>query len=217
MFYCKLIRSKFICIYHIHFLPSTLFGLFVVTSSYVGLGGIYCKEAWERKRSTTTNQGSLAIWYIRPKRILNSNVVKSRSSVTSFAFIQSFWNSAQSTAVSLPCSVQNFKTIARLSNELWANELSRDLDLKGVSNGYLIYCIAPSARFLPTVYGRALTRSRVMKEDATHVINFDTISLFFFPSIYLSIHIKPAHLEVPCLAHKILNAYFMPCYQITVT
>ena len=52
-----------------------------------------------------------AIKYIRPKPILNSNLAKSRSSITSMSFVQSFWNFAQSTAVSLPCSVQNFKTI----------------------------------------------------------------------------------------------------------
>ena len=48
---------------------------------------------------------------MRPKRILNSNLAKSRWSITSVSVTQSFRNFAKSTAVSLPCSVQNFKTI----------------------------------------------------------------------------------------------------------
>ena len=51
---------------------------------------------------------------------------------------QSFWNCAQNTAVSLPCSVQNFKMIRQLKQMLWANEISRDLSLRLISEGYPI-------------------------------------------------------------------------------
>ena len=51
-----------------------------------------------------------AIEDIRPKRILNSNLVKSRLSRTSISVVKSFWKFAQSTAV----------TIWQLSNLLWA-------------------------------------------------------------------------------------------------
>ena len=55
--------------------------------------------------------GECAIWDICLKPILNLNLTKSRSSIRSVSIVQSFWNSAQSTAVSQPCSVQNFKMI----------------------------------------------------------------------------------------------------------
>ena len=62
---------------------------------------------------------------------------------------QSFWKFAQSTAVSLPCSVQNFKKIWLLINKLWVNEISRDLDLRSVSDGY------PILHSTPGVLGQA--------------------------------------------------------------
>ena len=40
---------------------------------------------------------------------------------------QTFWNFTQSTAVVLPCSVQNFKAIWELSKKLSTNEISRNL------------------------------------------------------------------------------------------
>ena len=81
---------------------------------------------------------SCAIEVIRPKLILNPNLVKYRSFVTSVSVVQSFWNYTQSTAVSLSRSVHNFKTIGVLCNKLWANELSRDLGLRRVLDGYSI-------------------------------------------------------------------------------
>ena len=44
----------------------------------------------------------------------NSNIAKSHLSITSSSVAQSFWNFAQSTAVSQPCSVQNVKTIGEV-------------------------------------------------------------------------------------------------------
>ena len=67
--------------------------------------------------------GCCAIQYIRPKLIFNPNLVKSRLSVTYSSLIKSFRNFAQRTAVILPCSVQNFKTIAQLKRMLWTNEI----------------------------------------------------------------------------------------------
>ena len=45
---------------------------------------------------------------------LNSNLAKSRSSITSVWVAQSFWNFAQSMAVALLCSVHNFETIGSM-------------------------------------------------------------------------------------------------------
>ena len=44
----------------------------------------------------------------------------------------SFWNFAQSTAVVLPYSVQNFKTMGQLKRVLWTNDVSQDLSLSYV-------------------------------------------------------------------------------------
>ena len=80
------------------------------------------------------------IWGLVQYRISirNSDLAKSCLSVTYFAYDQWFWNFAQSTAVSLPCSVQNFKTIVYLCNKLWENEISRGLSLRWVSDRYPI-------------------------------------------------------------------------------
>ena len=75
---------------------------------------------------------------LRPKLILNSTLTKSRSAITSMSVVESFWDFAQSTAVSLPCSVQNFKTIGRLTNKSWTNDILRDLSSRCVFGGYPI-------------------------------------------------------------------------------
>ena len=57
-------------------------------------------------------------------------------SIMYFAFAQSSWDFAQSTAVTLPSSIQNFKTIGWLECMLWTNAISRDLSLRLVSERY---------------------------------------------------------------------------------
>ena len=50
----------------------------------------------------------------------------------------SFWKIAQSKVDTLPWYVQKIKTIWQMSNKLWANEISGDLRLRCVSDGYPI-------------------------------------------------------------------------------
>ena len=57
--------------------------------------------------------------------------------------VKSVCNFASCTAVMLPCSGQNFKAIGQLEHELWANEISRDLSLRWISDGYPILHSAP--------------------------------------------------------------------------
>ena len=64
-------------------------------------------------------RGYVTIEVISLKLILNSNLMKTSSSITSISVVKSFWNFAQSTAVSLPCSVQSIKMIWCLTNMLW--------------------------------------------------------------------------------------------------
>ena len=73
--------------------------------------------------------GTVAICDICPKLILKSNLVKSQFYVTSVSVVKSFWNFSQSTAVSLPCSGQNFQTIWQMRNKLRANKILQDLSL----------------------------------------------------------------------------------------
>ena len=75
--------------------------------------------------------------------VRNSNLAKSRSSITYVSIVQSIWNFAQSTAVILPCSAQDIKLIGQLKHELWANEISRDLSLRWISDGHPILHKAP--------------------------------------------------------------------------
>ena len=79
------------------------------------------------------------------KRILNSYLAKSRFPITYLAVAQSFWNFAQSTTVILPCSVK--KTIGQLKLMLWTNEISWDLGLRCVSDGYPILHKAPGSHW----------------------------------------------------------------------
>ena len=54
------------------------------------------------------------------------------------AVAQKFWHFAQNTTPILPCFVQYFKMIEQLKRMLWTNEISRDLDLRWVLDGYPI-------------------------------------------------------------------------------
>ena len=47
-----------------------------------------------------------------------------------WSVIQLFWNLAQSTAVILPCSVENFKTVRQLERKLWTDKISQDFSLR---------------------------------------------------------------------------------------
>ena len=64
------------------------------------------------------------------------------------SIVESFWIFVQSTAVSLPCSVHNFKTIRQLRNKLWANVISRDLSSRCVMDGYPMSTLVASAASL---------------------------------------------------------------------
>ena len=70
-----------------------------------------------------------SIYDIRSKLILKSDLVKSCLPIIYLSVIQSFWNFTQSTAMILPCSVQNFKKFQRLKWMLWTNKISRNLSL----------------------------------------------------------------------------------------
>ena len=67
----------------------------------------------------TTNLGLLPFLIYLP----TSNLTKSGRAITYLTGVKSFWNFAQSTAVSLPCSVQNFKIILHLKWMLWMNKV----------------------------------------------------------------------------------------------
>ena len=55
----------------------------------------HCQMKWRsRSKALIRKQGCCAIWNIRSKLISNSNLAKSRSSITSVSRIQSFWNFA---------------------------------------------------------------------------------------------------------------------------
>ena len=87
--------------------------------------------------------GPCVIWDIRPKRILDPNLAKSRLPITYFADARSFWNFAQTTTEVLSWSVQNFKTIGQLKQVLWTNEISRDICLIWVSDGHPTWTAFP--------------------------------------------------------------------------
>ena len=67
---------------------------------------------------------------IHPKSILNRNFPKSYQSITTPLVDESFWNFAQSTAVILLCSVQNFRRIHQLKFLLWTYRILQDFCLR---------------------------------------------------------------------------------------
>ena len=83
---------------------------------------------------------------IHPSKLtFNSNLAKTGSSLTSISYkktttkknpsisyAQLFWNFSQSTAVSLPCSVQNLKTAVQLWNKSPANKILWELSFGGM-------------------------------------------------------------------------------------
>ena len=97
---------------------------------------------------------------ILPKRILNSNLAKSRLPINYCSVVKLFWNFAQSTAVSLQCSLQFFKTTWQPTWVLWTNEISRDLSLRFVSGGYPIWQ-SPKDYFIGTEAIMWLARCQV--------------------------------------------------------
>ena len=96
-----------------------------------------------------TTQRGLVRYRISPlKLIFNWNLTKSRSPITSISVFKSSWNSARSTAVILPCSVQNCKTILWLRNALCTNEISWDLGHARISH----ITTAPVTNELPSAH-----------------------------------------------------------------
>ena len=79
--------------------------------------------------------GAVASQDIPWNLILNSNLAKSRLSISYFSVVKSFWNFAHSTTVLFPCSVQNFETIWQLKYILWINEISQHLSWRRVFGG----------------------------------------------------------------------------------
>ena len=75
--------------------------------------------------------GLWTIWDIRPKCILNSNLAQSRLPIPYFVIAQSFWNFAQSTAVTL--------LIGQPKETFWTNEISLDLSLRWICT-VILYC-----------------------------------------------------------------------------
>ena len=76
----------------------------------------------KKSHTLSVNSVVVAIQEIHPKVILYSNVVKTHSSITLFTVDRSFCNFTQSTAVILPCSVQNCRRIHPLVKSISTNE-----------------------------------------------------------------------------------------------
>ena len=82
-----------------------------------------------RRRQVLFSLGYVATLYIRPKRIIYISYI-----YTSREISLPITNCSVA-KLSLPCSVQIFKTIWQLKSMSWINEISRDLSSRCVSDG----------------------------------------------------------------------------------
>ena len=85
--------------------------------------------------TTRTHLGACSIFWHLPKRILDTNLTKLRSSIASTSVVGLFWNFIQSMLVSLPWPANNVKKSRQQINKLWANVTSQHLSLRCVSAG----------------------------------------------------------------------------------
>ena len=83
----------------------------------------HCNAHYCHLRAVTT-------WAVCPKCVLNWNIGKSRLPIIHHSIVKLFWNFAQSTTVSPPCSVQNFKMIWQPKSIFWTNEISWTFEFK---------------------------------------------------------------------------------------
>ena len=82
--------------------------------------------------STDLSQYTISV----PNSSSNWKFMKSHFPRTTISVVKLFCKFAQSTAMILLCSVQNFRTIWQLNSKLWANNLSQDLGLWCSLDGY---------------------------------------------------------------------------------
>ena len=97
-----------------------------------------CYICWSVRRNAKLQDSENRAINIRPKRILNLSFAKSYMPKTYFAVAKSLWNSVLSTVMILPCPVQTFQTSGQLNFMLRTNEISWDLNLWWVLDGYHI-------------------------------------------------------------------------------
>ena len=83
-----------------------------------------------------TSPWSLLQYRMISETRLNLKSSKSHLPITYLPTAQSFWNFAQSMAVTLPCSVQNFKMIGQKKSLLLIEEFRQDLSFKTNYEGY---------------------------------------------------------------------------------
>ena len=74
--------------------------------------------------------GIIVIWNIRPRAALNSNLAKSWPKI-SLTVMQSFQNSARSTAAILSCCVQKCQYDSTTEQTLGVNECLQNVMVKG--------------------------------------------------------------------------------------
>ena len=145
--------------------------------NYFGIFG-----PWERYFGTLCNMG-----YICPKCILNSNPMYPCFVITYFSVTQSFWNFAQSIAVILPYSLQNFKTIEQLKRMLWANKISQDMSLRCVSDRYpILYSTPGSVKVLKFFINQALRTLSIIA-----LLTVSVTVIMEYSSIYYSCSVNP--------------------------
>ena len=84
--------------------------------------------SWDHQKGAIVGTNLITIYLVVGAvavRGIPRKLVKPRLLITYYSVAFSFWNFAQSTAVILPCFVQNFKTIKQLKCMIRTNEFSR--------------------------------------------------------------------------------------------
>ena len=75
-------------------------------------------------------------FHTRPSQVrYTAKIAQSRLIIIHFPVVESFWNFTQSTALWMPCFLQNYKMIWNLKDIFWAKQIVWDFNLRLVVNG----------------------------------------------------------------------------------
>ena len=136
---------------------------------------------------------SLHKWPVTRKMFSFDDVIMNSKSVTSLSVANSLWDFVYITIILVSCFLENVKTIGKLRNMLWTNEISWYFSLKWVSERY------PKLQH-PLDFTWLLAMSVVMKASVAFVVH-GILCIYIYIWIRISNYLM---IMIYCLLHNLL-------------